>query len=65
MLSAVTLKKNLAKYLNAFYKKIKSCNAKIERNQSKTCGVKPHRLDPGLTIVTDNEYLYVFVVVLS
>ena len=30
----------------------KKCyRAKIERIQSKTCGVKPHRLDPGLTIV--------------
>ena len=33
----------------------KSYVAKIERNQLKTCGDKPHRLDPGLTIVNRGE----------
>ena len=44
------LYKTLGKYLNTFYKK----NLMFLTNEwikQKTFGVKPHRLDPGLTIV--------------
>ena len=41
--------KTLGKYLNAFYKK--KVLLTNERINQKTFCVKPHRLDPGLTIV--------------
>ena len=40
-----------AKYLNAFYNESYLAKRKEKKNQSKTCGLKSHRLDPGLTIV--------------
>ena len=45
--------KNLGEYLNAFYKKslISLTNKRINQ---KIFGVKPHRLDPGLTIVAQS-----------
>ena len=45
----VELFKTLIKYLNAFYKKVLS-RLQMKESIKKKFGVKPHRLDPGLTI---------------